>query len=384
MDLKDITELVVSPVHSNDSLAFLESKIIEHRQRYQALFPDVKLLPKHHYLDHYPQMIRFFGPLVEHWTMRFEAKHSFFKQVIRHTSCFKNVPLSLALKHQMMIAYHLSSPSLGKSELEVSTVTTFPVDLLKEEIAQVIRHRFPDKVEVDLAQCVTIKGITYRKGMVLAHKAVGGLPGFCEINHICIVKHSIFYIVRELGGWYREHYRAFELNPVSARMFTLLSLSELLDTYLLVDYKIGSVRMVTLKRHIEIQDVDTGRVCVIKRVSIYMGEDSDHLIREYVGMDEAAINEAIEDTTVGTYLIKEEASAHAQEVGVVLEGIRVMTNLDNIAFAVVMLFGLIYVLNLAYSADLCYTFEVFQKIFMELDGGKLSNKALALKNRLFE
>lgn len=32
MDLKDITELVVAPVHSDDSLAFLESKIIEHRQ----------------------------------------------------------------------------------------------------------------------------------------------------------------------------------------------------------------------------------------------------------------------------------------------------------------------------------------------------------------
>ncbi|MED6292384.1 hypothetical protein CHARACLAT_033320 [Characodon lateralis] len=102
------------------------------------------------------------------------------------------------------------------------------------------------------------------------------------------------------------------------------------------------------------------------------------------GMDEAAINEAIEDTTVGTYLLKEEASAHAQEVEVVLEGIRVMTNLDNKAFAVVMLFGLIYVLNLAYPADLRYTFEVFQKIFMELDGGKLSNKVLVLKNRPFE
>uniref|UniRef100_A0A3Q0QTY6 Uncharacterized protein n=1 Tax=Amphilophus citrinellus TaxID=61819 RepID=A0A3Q0QTY6_AMPCI len=100
-------------------------------------------------------------------------------------------------------------------------------------------------------------------------------------------------------------------------------------------------------------------------------------------MDEAAINEAIEDTTVGTYL-KEEASADEQEIGVVLESIRVMTNLDNIAFAVVMLFGLIYALNLAYPADLHYTFEVFQKIFMELDGGKLSNKVLALKNHFFE
>ena len=117
MDLKDITELVVAPVHSDDSLAFLESKILEHRQRYQTLFPDIKLIPKHHYLEHYPQIIRLFGPVVGQWTMRFEAKHSFFKQIIRHTSCFKNVPLSLASKHQLMIAYHLSSPCLNKSDL---------------------------------------------------------------------------------------------------------------------------------------------------------------------------------------------------------------------------------------------------------------------------
>lgn len=32
MDLKDITELVVAPVHSDDALAFLESTVIEHRQ----------------------------------------------------------------------------------------------------------------------------------------------------------------------------------------------------------------------------------------------------------------------------------------------------------------------------------------------------------------
>uniref|UniRef100_A0AAX7TN99 Uncharacterized protein n=1 Tax=Astatotilapia calliptera TaxID=8154 RepID=A0AAX7TN99_ASTCA len=101
-------------------------------------------------------------------------------------------------------------------------------------------------------------------------------------------------------------------------------------------------------------------------------------------MDEDAINEAIEDTTVGIYLLKEQASADEQEdIGVVLEGIRVVKNLDNVAFAVVMLFGLMYALNLAYPADLRYTFEVFQKVFIELDGAKLSNKVLALKNRLF-
>ncbi len=43
-----------------------------------------------------------------------------------------------------------------------------------------------------------------------------------------------------------------------------------------------------------------------------------------------------------------------------------------------------YTLNLSSPADLHYTFEVVQNIFMNLDGDKLSNKTLTLKNGLFQ
>ncbi|XP_045898695.1 uncharacterized protein LOC123966596 isoform X2 [Micropterus dolomieu] len=103
------------------------------------------------------------------------------------------------------------------------------------------------------------------------------------------------------------------------------------------------------------------------------------------GMDKDAINEAIEDTIVGIFVLKEHASSdEPEDIGIVLEGIKVLQYLDTVALAVAMLFGLIYALNLSYPADLRYTFEVVQKIFMELDGSKLSNKTLALKNRLFQ
>lgn len=88
LDLKQISELVVAPVHSDESVAYLESKISHHRQRYQEVFPNKTLLPKHHDLEHYPQLMHLFGPLVGLGTIRFEAEHSFFKKV-------KNVPLSL-------------------------------------------------------------------------------------------------------------------------------------------------------------------------------------------------------------------------------------------------------------------------------------------------
>lgn len=90
LDLKDIVEVVVAPVHTTQSIAFLEAKICDHRYRFEEVFPGIKLLPRHHFVEHYPQMIRFFGPLVGMWTMRLEAKHSFLKQVVCHTRCFKN------------------------------------------------------------------------------------------------------------------------------------------------------------------------------------------------------------------------------------------------------------------------------------------------------
>lgn len=68
MDLKDITKLVTASVHSNESIAYLESKISKYRQRYRQLFLGIKPLPKHHYLEHYPYLIRCFGPLVKQCT----------------------------------------------------------------------------------------------------------------------------------------------------------------------------------------------------------------------------------------------------------------------------------------------------------------------------
>lgn len=205
LDLKQIVELVVSPVHSEESIAYLESKISDHRQRYQEVFPNNKLLPKHHYIEHYPQLIQLFGPLVGLWTIRFEAKHSFFKKIMKHTSCFKNVPLSLAVKHQFMIGYHLSSPSIDKPLLDVSEASTVPLDVLKEELAQAFKQRNPFVSEIHIAKNVCRKGIQYRPGMIVAYGSCGGLPEFGEIHQICILQQGLFFVLKLLCGWYCEH-----------------------------------------------------------------------------------------------------------------------------------------------------------------------------------
>lgn len=61
---------------------------------------NVPLIPKLHFLTHYPSIIRMVGPVAAFNTIRYEAKHQDFKHMSHNTKNFKNIIKSLALKHE--------------------------------------------------------------------------------------------------------------------------------------------------------------------------------------------------------------------------------------------------------------------------------------------
>lgn len=90
---------------------------------------------------------------------------------------------------------------------------------------------------------------------------------------------------------------------------------------------------------------------------------------------------------MGVYVIQKEGAEPGddpEDIGVLIEGVEVLSGLGNIAMACALLFGLIYCLNLNYPAELKRTFEVLQKILLNMDGQRLSSKAQFLKNKLLE
>ena len=58
-----------------------------------------------------------FGPLIVSWCMRMEAKNSYFKKVAR-ISNFKNVPYSVAKRHQRLLCAHLQGQFFSYDELQ--------------------------------------------------------------------------------------------------------------------------------------------------------------------------------------------------------------------------------------------------------------------------
>lgn len=182
------------------------------------------------------------------WTMRFEAKHSFFKRVVRHTHSFCNILLSLSVKHQMMIAYHLHDSKVVQPSLQVTKLSELDLTVLREDIKAAVEAKYPGKSCVHLANTVSYSGTRYATGMILANGSTSGLPDFGELIQIVVVDGKPGFIVECLDAWYIEHLGSYELE--NTQTIAVLEPAQLSDIFPLAAYTIAGKRMVTLKRYI--------------------------------------------------------------------------------------------------------------------------------------
>jgi hypothetical protein len=96
-----ITQIVTAPSLSTDQVVILREEIDEYFNLRLVVFPDATLLPKHHQMKHYPELICLLGPLSKFSTLPFEHKHQVFKNMILHSRNFINAPKTLAERHQL-------------------------------------------------------------------------------------------------------------------------------------------------------------------------------------------------------------------------------------------------------------------------------------------
>lgn len=142
--LLEIMDILFSRRIRVDECGFLESLISDHHLCFRDLYPDVPITMKMHSMVHMPQNILkwvvytyllvlyiwqthdcicsyfSFGPPINHWTMRFEAKHKYFKHLANVIGNFTNVCYSLALRHQLHQCYlSVDSNVLPGEEMEI-------------------------------------------------------------------------------------------------------------------------------------------------------------------------------------------------------------------------------------------------------------------------
>ena len=65
MDLKDIVQLAFASTFTDSAIAYFDTKVKEHKHVLLEAFPNIRFKPKHHFVEHYPELIRRYGPLVQ-------------------------------------------------------------------------------------------------------------------------------------------------------------------------------------------------------------------------------------------------------------------------------------------------------------------------------
>ena len=175
----EITDYLMAPHLLEEELGYLKVLIEQHHSTFSRIYPGSSFIPKMHYLVHMPRLIyqlvfmyhnyiynysyslqSRFEPLVRQWTMRFEAKHSYFKNVAQSIGNFKNLSLTLGKRQQLMSSYHCldvnsisqENPDIGPG-IAVYTIKwsyTFSLPLIGKCVAVFDR---PPELQHECVEC---------------------------------------------------------------------------------------------------------------------------------------------------------------------------------------------------------------------------------------
>lgn len=204
--LLQIMDIVFSPFLTDGLTVCLKHLVAEHHRLFKSVFPEKALLPKHHFLIHYPRCIRNLGPVLHMWSMRYESKHSFFK---KQKKSFKNITKTLAIKHQNEMAYRIGL-ACRKTEMGPGKMITLDDSQKDREIA--LNMNVDVHSPVLSLKWVHVDGIEYRPDLVICESVEMDWPVFCQIKDI-IVKDEVFLVCNVLETCYfDEHFHAFKVS----------------------------------------------------------------------------------------------------------------------------------------------------------------------------
>ncbi|KAG7473845.1 hypothetical protein MATL_G00099990 [Megalops atlanticus] len=151
----------------------------------------------------------------------------------------------------------------------------------------------------------------------------------------------------------------------------------------------GSVRQQTnqfLKALNQTVDINTRREIIVKSLMIYLGEDVECLIKEYLDVHGDEAVKELEQQSMAIFVIRPEGDPDSlcspSDIGIVIDGVTMLDELPSVASACALLLGFIYALNLKYPKELERTFEFFQKVLLELDASKMNARVRSLKTNL--
>lgn len=234
--LKQFCDLVCAPVISYNQTLFMDilwKKYLIYRNKYLP----IPLRPKHHYLTHYGDLTRKFGPLIRCWTMRFENKHQYFKKIIKHLPNFINVTKSLAEKHQLLQA-SFTNCNLFDDYVVLKKHTNFNINTVPNNIKPCLLQLCSNHPQLLVTYYAGFKGKIYKEDMVVvAQRDVNENLSVVKIKFLLTTKSKdvLYFIGDFLKCIYIDFLGLYEIS-YNTEEYICLNHSDLLDYDPLIIY----------------------------------------------------------------------------------------------------------------------------------------------------
>lgn len=252
--LRKIVSIVIAFKISIDQVSVLKDLIEQYIEMRIKNFPDTPLRPKHHFLLHYPFLIRKFGPLRHLWTLRFESKHKYFKNIIRHCPNFKNVLKTLSFKHQYLQAYNSTNQKdLYSNKAKGKCFEPFFIQHYPDYWKYLIPEEYINRITA-VTEEIHYRGIDYRKGgLVCFKKDEFSVYSICFITYILCDNslENIYFLGKlkkiyydSLSGLYYE-YPFLKNNDWVVDVF--ISFADLICSEPLMDFQIENYKVFYFK-----------------------------------------------------------------------------------------------------------------------------------------
>lgn len=244
-----MVELICAPKIHHDQIAYLKIITEEYVHSRHTIFPNHPLKPKHHYLLHYSDLFLHFGPLIRLWTLRFESKHSYFKECARKLHNFVHLCKTLAERHQLLQAYLSSGPLFAPAVQAVGETSEYDEQLYNGLIQESVRTAGLMKETTSEVSAVVYKGTKYCKGLVVAmgHDECGHIFG--KISVILISHKQVHFVLDILQSVILINLGLHCLHN-SEKRFICVQADSLFDYYPLPVYIASGLTVVSLHHSI--------------------------------------------------------------------------------------------------------------------------------------
>ena len=254
MLLSKIVDIVLCPWSSADLCAILKHLITEHHKCFIALYSEMAVIPKHHFLLHYPEQIMNVGPMVRTWNMRNEAKLNVFKQAGRLGN-FKNIAFSVAHRHQRLLCYQLSAGNILNSPMECGPcdqphiVDNEPVNI-KESLFSLLPG-INVETKIVRPRWVKTDGRTLKKGAIVITGSDGMHPTFSKVLDLLVLLDVLVMEVAQCHvEYFDSHYHAYLIVQSLNKSYILFS--DLTDTSVLHTHRKDGNLFVYLKHYFHV------------------------------------------------------------------------------------------------------------------------------------